>query len=210
MTQEKDISGQKFGRLTAIKKDHAIWDKEKRISRNFWLFKCDCGNEKVIDKYSVMRGLTTSCGCYHKEQDIKKHTKHGLCKHSLFSKWQDIKNRCYNKNRNKYKIYGARGIKICDEWANDFENFYKWAISNGWKEHLTIERINVNGNYEPSNCCWIPFKEQAKNKTTSHLITINGKTRNLCYWLKKYGVNDSSYYYKRKKGLTDEQIFLRK
>ena len=210
MTTEKDITGQRFGRLTALKKHHSEWNKEKRISRNFWLFKCDCGKEKIIDKYSVLRGITTSCGCFANEKRIKKNTKHGLfnTEKRLYGCWQDMKNRCYNKNRKKYEIYGARGIKVCDEWKNNFKNFYDWAISSGYADNLTIDRIDVNGNYCPENCRWATLKEQANNTRRNHKITLKGKTMNLCEWLKKYKISSSSYHYRQKKGLTDEQIFL--
>lgn len=210
MTRELDITGQRFGKLVAIKKDHAVWDKEKRKSRNFWLFKCDCGKEKVIDKYSVIRGLTTSCGCYANEQRIKKNTKHGLfnTEKRLYGCWQDMKNRCYNSHREKYKIYGARGISVCKEWKDDFKAFYDWALSNGYKENLTLDRINVNGNYCPENCRWATYKEQANNTRTNKKITINGITKNLCQWLSEYNISSGSYYNKIRHGLTDEQIFM--
>ena len=210
MTTEKDITGQRFGRLTALRKHHSEWNKEKRISRNFWVFKCDCGKEKIIDKYSVLKGKTTSCGCFANEQRIKKNTKHGLfnTEKRLYGCWQDMKNRCYNKNRKKYEIYGARGITVCDEWKNNFKCFYDWAKSNGYSDNLTLDRIDVNGNYCPENCRWATAKEQANNTRANHKITINGITKNLCEWLDLYKISSSSYQYRKRKGLTDKKIFL--
>lgn len=209
MTIEKDISGQRFGKLTAICKHHSEWNKETKISRNFWLFRCDCGKEKIIDKYSVLRGLTTSCGCYANEQRIKKNTKHGLFKSEtrLYRCWQDMKNRCYNPTRAKYRIYGARGIRVCDEWKHNFKAFYDWAINNGYKENLTLDRIDVNGNYYPENCRWATLKEQANNTRRNKKITLNGVTKNLTQWLSLYNISSSSYHYKINKGLTPEEIF---
>lgn len=198
MTKETDITGLRFGRLIAIRKD----------TGSNWLFKCDCGNEKSIYKYSVTKGETTSCGCFAKEQRRKSTTKHGLWKHPLFQKWTDIKNRCYNPHRQKYKIYGGRGIVMCDEWKNDFKSFYDWAIASGWKPELSIDRIDVNGNYCPENCRWATPKEQANNTRTNKKITINGITENLTFWLKKYAMSYGSYYYKTQKGLTPEEIFV--
>lgn len=212
MTKEKDISGQRFGRLIAIKKDHSVWDKENRISRNFWLFRCDCGKEKIIDKYSVLNGKTTSCGCFANQRRIEKNTKHGLfnTEKRLYGCWQDMKNRCYNKNRKKYKNYGMRGIAVCDEWKSDFQSFYEWAKNNGYQDNLTLDRIDVNGNYEPKNCRWATQKEQANNKTTNHKIKINGVVKNLSEWLSDYNMSDSSYRNKKSKGKTDKQIFMEK
>ena len=210
MTKEKDIAGNRFGRLVAIRKHHSEWDKEKRISRNFWLFRCDCGKEKIIDKYSVLRGKTISCGCFNREKTIEKNTKHGLfnIEKRLYRCWQDMKNRCYNPSRKKYKIYGGRGITVCDEWKNNFENFFNWAKNNGYMENLTLDRINVNGNYCPENCRWATAKEQANNTRKNRKITINGTTKNLCEWLEIYKISGGCYQRRRKNGLTDEQIFL--
>lgn len=210
MTKENDISGQRFGRLLAIKKDHSVWDKKTRRSENYWLFRCDCGKEKVINKYSVLRGKTCSCGCFNKEKTVERNTKHGLfnTEKRIYGCWQDMKNRCYNKNRKKYKIYGARGITVCDEWKNNFKCFYDWAKSNGYSDNLTLDRIDVNGNYCPENCRWATAKEQANNRRTNHKITINGVAKNLCEWLELYKISSSSYKYRRGIGLTDKQIFL--
>lgn len=210
MTKEKDISGQRFGRLLAIKKDHSVWDKKTRRSENYWLFRCDCGKEKVINKYSVLRGKTVSCGCFNKEKTVERNIKHGLfnTEKRIYGCWQDMKNRCYNKNRKKYKIYGGRGIIVCDEWKNSFSNFYEWAKNNGYNDNLTLDRIDSNGNYEPSNCRWATLKEQANNKRNNHKITINGITKNLCEWLEIYNICSGSYWRWKKNGLSDEQIFL--
>lgn len=210
MTKEKDISGQRFGRLVAIKKDHCIWDKETRRSENYWLFKCDCGKEKVINKYSVLSGKTSSCGCLNIEKTKDRNLKHGLFKTEkrLYRCWQDMKNRCYNKKRKKYKNYGERGIIVCDEWKNNFEAFFKWSKENNYSDDLTLDRIDVNGNYEPQNCRWATPKEQANNTRKNHKITLNGITKNLCEWLKIYNIYSGSYWRWRKKGFSNEQIFL--
>lgn len=115
---------------------------------------------------------------------MKGHYTHGLGKPKTYSHWVNMKTRCLNKNNVKYKDYGGRGIKVCDEWLN-FENFHYWAINNGFKSDLTLERINVNGNYEPNNCKWIPMIEQAKNKRNSRLITYNGITDTIQGWTKR-------------------------
>ena len=183
MTIEKDITGQRFGRLVAVRKHHSEYDKTKNCSQNFWLFRCDCGKEKVINKQSVIRGLTTSCGCYAIEERNKANSTHKMSKTRLYRCWQDMKNRCYNPSRKKYEIYGGRGIIVCSEWKNSFENFSDWSLRNGYKEGLSIDRIDVNGNYCPENCRWTTMKEQNNNRRNNHKITINNETKNLCEWL---------------------------
>lgn len=117
---------------------------------------------------------------------MKGHYTHGLGKPATYSHWYNMKTRCLNKNNPKYKRYGARGIKICDEWLN-FKNFHEWAINNGFKDGLTIERIDNNGDYCPENCKWIPMAEQAKNKECNIMITYNGITDTLQGWTKRLG-----------------------
>lgn len=93
----------------------------------------------------------------------------------LYKKWRNMKNRCYQPSCERYEIYGARGIKICDEWLDDFTNFYNWAMENGYKKGLTIERIDVNGNYCPENCTWVTMKEQSKNRRTNVWVEYNNR-----------------------------------
>ena len=114
------------------------------------------------------------------------HETHGLSKHPLYARWGKIVGRCYNKNQPDYPRYGDRGIKMCEEWRNDFRSFYDWSIANGYREDLSIDRIDNNGNYEPSNCRWVDNTVQANNKRNNHLIEINGETKTLAEWCKIY------------------------
>ena len=118
---------------------------------------------------------------------------HGLGKPPTYSHWVNMKTRCFNKNSKKYPRYGGRGITICQEWL-DFKNFHEWAMSHGFKPGLSIERIDNNGNYEPSNCCWITMAEQAKNKYTNHYITYNGVTDTIKGWTKRLGLKKNTLY----------------
>lgn len=186
MGQTKDITGQKFGHLTAIEKV----GKDK-YSRSLWKCLCDCGNHTIIMIGNLTSGNSQSCGCGHDG-----HPTHKQTKTRLFNIWQKMKDRCNCPTNDAYINYGARGICVCDEWINDFVSFKQWAEANGYEDHLTLERKDVNGNYCPENCCWIPKSEQANNKRNT--IKVKGKT------LKEIseitGVKHSTLYARYKRG----------
>ena len=158
MGKIKDLKGQRFGKLIVLE------FKEIKNYRAIWLCKCDCGNFIAVSSNSLLSNKTKSCGCIHSQQLINRNKKHGLSEAKLYKVWQGMKTRCYNPNFMYYCNYGGREITICDEWLNDFKKFYDWATSNGYKEGLTIDRINNDGNYEPSNCRWVTRAEQNRNK----------------------------------------------
>lgn len=185
----KDIIGMKFGRLTVIKLNHI-----KQLKRKFYYYlcKCDCGNECIVLKSSLLNGLTRSCGCYNTEirkQQCKRRVKHNLTNTRLHSIWEKMHGRCFCITSPDYKNYGGRGITVCEEWKNDFKAFYDWAMANGYEEHLTIDRIDVNGNYEPNNCRWSTQKEQQRNRRNNKLITYNNETKCLFEWAEFYNIS---------------------
>lgn len=199
-----DLTGKRFGRLQVLS------FKEKHGKVHYWNCRCDCGKEVVVNGYSMIYGNSRSCGCLHDElsrERLKKQaTKHGLCRTRLSSIYHTMKTRCNNPNCNAYKYYGARGISLCPEWHNDFMNFYNWAIANGYADDLTIDRIDVNGNYCPENCRWVTPYEQGRNTRKNRWVTINGETHILNDWAKILGINRKTLSDRLDKGLPDSEL----
>lgn len=207
----KDLTGQKFGKLTVIKRTtNSKWNETR------WICKCECGKETITTYGKLAYNHKKSCGCILKEVVSKTHSKHKLRKDRLYNIWAKMKQRCYNTNNKSYKNYGGRGIKICKEWLeeeNGFINFYKWAINNGYKEHLekfgskntTIDRIDVNGNYEPNNCRWATQREQSLNRRSNVFISYNGETKTISEWVEKTNLTYSSIKHRLKRGWSIER-----
>lgn len=191
--------GDKFGQLTILNNDIEVTKRKYYV-----LCKCDCGKEKIINKYELGKGII-SCGCKSKEFLIKMNTKHNLCNHRLHSIWTNMKQRCNNPKAINYKNYGGRGIKICKEW-NEFIVFYNWATNNGYEEILTLDRINVEGDYDPDNCTWSNNKTQSRNRRNNKELTINGETKLLCEWAEISGISAQTIKYRYKKGMRTENI----
>lgn len=200
-----DLTGRKIGRLTVLKRVGS--DKNKKT---LWLCRCECGNEKVICSNTLLRkNKTLSCGCLAKEILINRNTTHNLTKESrrLYKIWANMKSRCYNPKSNSFKYYGQRGIYICREWKDDFSNFYNWAINNGYESDLTIERIDVNDIYKPSNCKWINRSEQNLNKRNNRMITFKGETKPLNIWCNELNLNRGVIRTRLKLGWSVEKAF---
>lgn len=170
-------------RLTVIKRvDDYIRPDGYHTSQ--WLCECSCKNHNhiITTGEAIRSGHTLSCGCLNKERAssalIKRRTTHGESDTRLFQIWQGIHKRCENKNAYNYYLYGARGISVCEEWSK-YLPFAKWARENGYTDELTIERKNVNGDYDPNNCTWATNKEQQNNKRNNHYITYNNETHTI-------------------------------
>lgn len=179
--------GQKFNRLTVI---GIVRDRDvSSRSRIRWKLRCDCGKEIVTTPFLVASGDQKSCGCLSAELARNRMTKHGESHTRLFNIWANMRDRCNNAKNKRYDRYGGRGISVCKEWENDYISFANWARENGYKDDLTIDRIDVNGNYEPSNCRWANMKTQQRNRSNNHMVTIDGETKALAEWCEIYGNN---------------------
>lgn len=208
--------GEQFGRLTVIGLDHV---ERKPITKGkyktvrtieFYRFQCKCGNICIKEKSAVKSGNIRSCGCLSKEYNkSEKHKNIGL-KHNLrysriYKIWLGMKNRCYNPKNYSYKNYGARGIKVCDEWKNNPKTFCDWANENGYTDELTIDRIDVNDDYKPSNCRWIIKSEQTKNKRNTIYLTYKNETKSLISWCEETNINLKVLRARLKRGWTIEE-----
>jgi len=246
----KDLHGLRFGHLVAL----------KYVGASKWLFRCDCGNEKVIESRNATSGHTTSCGCVLKAKRIKYHvgqrfgnvvllnpmsngkwlmrcdcgrefaalvypykvgrnrtcgcslydgsrqTKHNKSRTDTYHIWQGLKRRCNNPHFEGFKDYGGRGIKVCDRWNDSFENFLADMGERPGKEY-SIDRIDVNGNYEPSNCRWATWKEQMNNTTRTIYLSHNGVTHPITEWCEIYGIPQRTAHGRYQKGYSFEKIF---
>lgn len=201
MAKLKDISNQKFGNLTVIRRGN-------RKNGTYWLCKCSCGNEKEVLYGNLVSGRVISCGCVGKEKRLSARKTHGDSKTRLYNIWIMMKKRCLNEKEKAYKNYGKRGIVVCDEWINSYEEFKKWAISNGYKENLTLDRINNNGNYEPSNCRWADRKVQGNNTRSNVRISLFGETKTLAQWCEELSVSYKTVEQRRIRGWSDTEALL--
>lgn len=149
---------------------------------------CECGRYTSVLTDALLRGRTSSCGCLKKEMLSNKQSTHRQTNTKLYSIWCAMKSRCNNPNTVAYADYGGRGIKVCTEWANSFETFMKWSFENGYRETLSIDRIDNNGNYDPYNCRWVDCAAQANNRRSNRKFTYNGETHNINEWAKLYDI----------------------
>lgn len=190
-----DLTGRVFNSWTVITLSPIT---VKGSGKTFWDCRCKCGIQKAVEASTLKRGTSKSCGCL---------TEHKKIKTSTYKRWALMKARCLNPNNNRYQYYGGRGIKVCERWL-DFRNFY--ADMGDCPEGMTIERIDSDGNYEPSNCKWLKKEEQSKNRRSNIKIAFNGKTQNLMDWAKELNLSPGTLYSRIERGWSFERTLTDK
>ena len=187
-----DLKGQRFGRLIVLE-ESSKRDKARNV---YWLCQCDCGNTKEISGQNLKKGLTTSCGCYSKEVNLAKNTKHGYYGTPTYKSWDKMMQRCTNQKCKEYVWYGQRGITICEEWK-DFANFL--SDMGERPAGTSIDRIDVNKGYFKANCRWASAEVQANNTRRNERIVYNGETKTIAEWAKLKGIEYDILYSRLKK-----------
>lgn len=190
------LIGKKFNMLTII--SHK---KKGKYNVNYFVCKCDCGNTTEIRVSHIFHDNQKSCGC------ISRKYENSVVGDAIYDTWNRMMHRCYDINHHKYPRYGARGVIICNEWKNNYDNFYNWAINNGFELGLSIDRINNDGNYEPSNCRWATRKQQMNNTSRNRYITYNNETHTLAEWCDILGIKYGTASSRLHRGKTIEQAF---
>lgn len=196
MGQFIDLTGRRFVKLTVIER------AEDRVSgtkpKVMWRCRCDCGKDVIVSGGALKRGTTVSCGC--------KKRKHGYAnKERLYQTWGNMRSRCNNPQNKRYAQYGGRGISICPEW-DDYAVFRNWAISAGYRDDLTIDRVDVDGNYCPENCRWATTEEQMNNMTKNRYLSYQGKTMTMSEWAKELGISYGAINHRIQRGWSMERI----
>lgn len=183
-----------------------VGKRKKNVSCTMLKCRCRCGNTTLLLPYQFTGGSIMSCGCL-KHRPTHNAT-HRLSKENLYHIWETMRLRCTSPKSKRYYLYGARGISVCPEWFNDFLAFREWALSNGYKKGLTLDRIDSNGNYEPSNCRWATVKEQQRNRRVTLKATINGITKPVIVWCEELGIRYKSVAHRISDGKTPEEALL--
>lgn len=184
-----DNKGARYGKLIIIK---TYYKQMKTKKRKFALCRCDCGNVTEIRFDCLTNDNTRSCGCMNTTDRRKPNS---IRKHKLYHVYYRIKMRCYNKNNKAYKLYGERGIKICNDWLK-YENFFSWALTHGYKDGLRLDRIDTNKNYEPNNCRWVTSSTNNYNKRNNILVLYKDGWKTIQYIADKEHISWNTAYYR--------------
>lgn len=206
---KEDLTGKTFGRLTVLE------EAEKRSSKGYiqWICRCNCENETivVVPSYRLKSGKTRSCGCLQRDtvismnKDREKYPENDR-ETRLYSIWKGMRARTTYESQSSYKNYGGRGIDICDEWKSDYMSFKDWSLANGYSDTLTIDRINTNDSYHPSNCKWSTRKEQNNNQRSNIVLSFNGETHTASQWAEIMCITKDCIYKRIRRGYPIELI----
>ncbi len=180
------LDNMRFGRLTVL---YRTADRVLPSGKHEVMYECvcDCGNHKAVRLSSLRNGNTKSCGCYRNECSSARRTRHGMSDSKLYGVWNSMKDRCESISNRSYPLYGGRGIKVCSDW-HDASVFIQWALSNGYREGLTLDRIDGNGDYCPDNCRWVDHIVQNNNTSRNHLLFHDGRSQTIAEWSRETGI----------------------
>lgn len=206
MSMFDDKTGRIYGKLTVVSRaDNHLTPSGQSIT--MWNCICECGKEVCVSAQNLNTGHTSSCGCTNKQHNLK----HGGCigkQERLYRIWSGIKARCYSTGNYHYQLYGARGIKMCPEWKESFNNFKEWAKSSGYNDTLSIDRINVDGDYEPSNCRWATQMEQSNNTRTNVKVKYNGEDYTIAELSRRCQIPYKTLWYRLNRGWSVEEAVI--
>ena len=192
----KNLTNRRFGRLLVVNRA----DHNSKSGNAMWVCQCDCGNSVTVIGSKLGSGHTKSCGCLRFSEMSK-----GCSKERIYRTWKGMHQRCYNQKHDKYKWYGGKGVRVCNNW-HDFTTFRNWALANGYTDKLTIDRINPDIGYRPDNCRWVDMKTQANNKTNNHIIEFNGTAYTVTQLADKVGFHPYTIFNRLKLGWSAVRI----
>lgn len=209
MKQDLDFTGQTFGRWEVLGRAPDRGEPSSNRKYKMWRCRCSCESHTIKDVYEchLLRGNSKSCGCLAAEKCGDNFRTHGKSDTRLFGIWTNMRKRCNNPTDPAYKNYGGRGIGICSEW-DDYVNFDEWARTHGYKDNLTIDRIDNDKGYSPNNCRWVDYLTQANNTRNNVYISAVGKTQNISAWARELNIPEYLIVYRRSHGWTDEQALF--
>lgn len=201
-----DIIGKKFGKLVVIGRS-----ENTKQGKAKWICKCECGNikKKPVTTSDLISGKVISCGCYYKTSNKGRNKTHGDTGKRLWNIWMSMKNRCYCESNQEYKNYGGRGITVCEEWKSNYESFKTWAMSHGYSDNLTIDRIDTDKGYFPDNCRWATYQMQENNRRNNLKITIGNQTHTIRDLSNISGIKPATIIWRYKNGWNESDLLIK-